>query len=175
MKRTRNIVRILLITLLISIFQVGCSSKENIEDNQGMSQAIAKFLEVDRVELCGAKVVEPYSYLCFYYEGETKEESGYSYAAFRRKASGAYVLEFAQLPSKLIPMAKGIGGAYFDDHMILVSSNEKLDKIKLTGEIEKQIRVDSTPYIYAIDIFQGEDIAKQVKCQFFDEDGHEIK
>lgn len=164
----------LLFTLVLSFTLVGCG-KDMIEDSSDMAKAIAKFLEVDKVSLYSTKVLNNYNYVCFYYKGATEQESGYSYAAFRKTTTGDYVLEFAQVPSKLIPMAQGIGAAYFDDHFILVSSNEKLDKIHLSGEIEEVVKVKNTPYIYAIDIFQGSDIAKNVKCSFYDKNGNEIK
>ena len=171
--KKRTIAGMLLIVMLLNVFLTGCSNS-TIEDSTDMSKAIAEFLEVDKVELNSTKVVGKYSYVCFYYNGPTKEESGYSYAAFRKRYTGDYVLEFAQVPSKLIPMAEGIGGAYFDDHMILVSSNDKLDKISLTGDIQEEIKVKNTPYIFAIDIFQGLDIALNVECSFYDIDGEQI-
>ncbi len=174
MKAIKRTLKMLLLAVVLSFTLVGCG-KDTIEDSQDMGKAIAKFLEVDKVNLCSTKVLNNYNYVCFYYKGATDQESGYSYAAFRKTATGGYVLEFAQVPSKLIPMAEGIGAAYFDDHLILVSSNEKLDKIHLSGEIEEEVRVKKTPYIYAIDIFRGSDIAKDVKCSFYDKNGDEIK
>ncbi len=176
MRRKKAIAKILVIIMMLSIFQVSCNNKSTtIEDSNDMSQAIAKFLEVDKVELFTTKVVGRYNYVCFYYQGETEQESGYSYAAFRKKATGDFVLEFAQVPSKLIPMAEGIGGAYYDDHLILVSSNENLDMIKITGEIEEKVKVKNTPYIYVIDIFEKKDTGKKVSCSFYDKNGVEIK
>ncbi len=163
--------KLLVVITMLSLL-VGCGNS-TIEDSKDMGQAIAEFLEIDKVELCTTKVVGPYTFACFYYDGET--EKGYSYAAFKSKASGDAKLEFAQLPSKLIPMAEGIGGAYYDDYLILVSTNEKLDKIEMTGEMEEEIKVKNTPNIYVVDIFQGNEIAKQVQFRFFDKKGDQIK
>ena len=169
---TRSKMAKLLVVIAMLSFLVGCGNS-TIEDGKDMGQAIADFLEIDKVEICTTNVVSPYIFVCFYYEGEI--EKGYSYAAFKRKASGDAKLEFAQLPTKLIPMAEGIGGAYYDDYLILVSTNEKLDKIEMTGEIEEEIKVKNTPNIYVVDIFQGNDIAKQVEFRFFDDKGDQIK
>lgn len=173
MKIKRKLAVLLLLTIIVGMMQTGC--KRTKEDPIDMGQAIADFLEVDRVTLDSTAVVGRYHYVCFYYKGATEEESGYSYAAFREKASGAFVLEFAQVPSKLLPIKEGISGAYFDDHLILVSSNKNLDKIVLTGEINTEVKVDRTPFIYAVDIFEGQTTAKQIQMSFFDKEGNEIK
>lgn len=173
MKTKRKLAVLLMLTIALSILQTGCTKAK--EDTKDMGQAIAEFLEVDKVTLDSTAVVGKYHYVCFFYKGETEAESGYSYAAFRRKATGDLVLEFAQVPSKLLPIKEGISGAYFDDHLILVSSNENLDKIVLTGEINAEVKVNRTPFIYAVDIFEGTVTAKQMQLSFFDKEGNEIR
>ena len=98
MSKLRKSTIILLLTCMLCVCLVGC--KDNaIEDSSEMGQAIAKFLEVDKVELCTTKVVNNYNYVCFYFEGNELIEGGYSYAAFRKRATGDYILEFAQVRS----------------------------------------------------------------------------
>ncbi len=173
MRIKRNIAMLVLLAMML-ILAVGCTKKKE-EEELDMGQAIAEFLEIDKVEIVTSAKVNRYEYVCFYYEGMTEAESGYSYAAFRKTATGEYKLEFAQLPSKLLPLADGIGSAYFDDHLIIVSSNAELAKIQLSGDVEEDVAVESAPFIYAVNIFQGSDTANPVTCTFYDKNGNQIQ
>lgn len=190
MKAKSRIAKILMLVIILSLVQVGCGKASKEEVILDRTEQIANYLnqnmigkeqmgdgeiEKDQITLYGTAVVGRYEYQCFKYTGESEEDNGYSYAVFRKKVTGDYGLEFAQQPSKLIPLAENIMGAYYNDHFVMVSSNEQLARIEITGEIKENVKVSEVPFIHALDIFEKQDEAKEIESFFYDKDGNEIK
>ena len=188
MRVKRKITGILMITIALSLFLIGCNkSKEEVilerpeqianflnKDMIGVEKIGNGNITPDQITLYGTADVGRFQYQCFYYDGEKEEESGYSYAVFRKGATGNYKAEFVQQPRKLIPLAENIMGAYYNDHFVVVSTNDKLARIEITGEIMEEVKVDTTPFIHALDIFEKQNTAKKIEAHFYDKEGNEL-
>lgn len=102
------------------------------------------------------------------------------FAAFLQNADGGYEFEAASRAEELVPrdLKRSIATSYFmkypHDYMVVVSNNEDLRKMKISGDLNREISVESCPALIVVDLSIGQGSQFGFSYNFYDGFGKEI-
>lgn len=140
---------------------------ENIED-------AAKELETEKVTLFDFYEDNGILLAGCSYEGKL------GFAVFLQNADGSYEFEAASRAENLVPRdsVKSIATSYFmkypHDYMVVVSNNKELHTMKISGDLNKEIFVESCPAFIAVDLSERHASEFSISYNFYDQSGKAI-
>lgn len=140
---------------------------ENIED-------AAKELETEKVALFDFCEKNGILLAGCSYDGKL------GFAVFLQNADGSYEFEAASRAEELVSRdsVKSIATSYFmkypHDYMVVVSNNEDLHKMKVSGDLDLEIHVDRCPAFIAVDLSERQFSEFSFSYNFYDEFGNAI-
>lgn len=107
-------------------------------------------------------------------------EGKLGFAAFLQNADGSYEFEAASRAEELVSRdsVKSIATSYFmkypHDYMVVLSDNEDLHKMKISGDLELEISVESCPAFIVIDLSERQVSEFSISYNFYDSFGKAI-
>lgn len=134
----------------------------------------AKELETERVALFDFYEKNGILLAGCSYEGKL------GFAVFLQNADGSYEFEAASRAEELVPRdsVKSIATSYFmkypHDYMVVVSNNEDLHKMKISGDLELEISVESCPAFLVVDLSESQVSEFSISYNFYDSFGKPI-